>query len=752
MASLVDWLRQRGDDELLSLLRARPDLATPPPADSSVLATRVGVRSSVIRACEDLDAFALSTLEALVVLDADQEPVTLDALTEMLGSAVTHQRVRRTVDELRARALIWGEDEELSLVPAVREAMPHYPGGLGSPAENLSRQRAVEVLAELDTEERRLVDRLAEGSPVGQTKDAGTRVSADTARTPVQRLLARGLLIRRDTATVELPRQLALAVRGDQPMGPVRPEEPAPELSEHGQARVDSTAAGEVLELVRHTEALLDAWGADPPDVLRSGGIGVRELRRTSKALEISEQRLALIVELAVAAGLLATSDDADPQWLPTLHADSWLATGPENRWAELAHAWLDLPRLPGLTGGRDDRDRLLGPLAEELRRPSAPRERRRVLGLLAELPSGYGVREEDATAVLAWRAPRRGGRLRDDLVRWTLGEARALGIVALGALSTAGAALLDDGPGAAAKVLAEALPEPLDHVLVQADFTVVAPGRLEPELANDMNLIADVESAGGATVYRISESSVRRALDAGRTPEDLHTLLRTRSKTPIPQSLSYLIDDVARRHGLLRAGSASAFVRCEDPVLLEEVLANPKTHELELRKIAPTVLISPLPLAELVEGLRAAGLAPVAEGPDGQVVDLRPGRRRVRGRSRASQPVRQPTAADPDQLAELITKIRAGDRARSARRGSALRPEHGRPSAEATLALLRDAAKRERDVWLGFVDSNGVASQRIVRPTGVGGGILRGVDQGRDEPGDFPLHRITSVAMVEED
>src|SRR5690606_17933704 len=64
MSPLAEWLRARSDEALVALLRARPDLATPPPADTSVLATRVGVRSSVARACEDLDAFALSTLEA----------------------------------------------------------------------------------------------------------------------------------------------------------------------------------------------------------------------------------------------------------------------------------------------------------------------------------------------------------------------------------------------------------------------------------------------------------------------------------------------------------------------------------------------------------------------------------------------------------------------------------------------------------------------------------------------------------------
>ena len=108
------------------------------------------------------------------------------------------------------------------------------------------------------------------------------------------------------------------------------------------------------------------------------------------------------------------------------------------------------------------------------------------------------------------------------------------------------------------------------------------------------LGVLADVESKGGATVYRFTPGSVRRALDAGRPPSDLHAFLATHSRTPVPQPLSYLVDDVARRHGHLRVGAASAYVRCDDDALLAEILADKRSAALRLRRLAPTVLARP--------------------------------------------------------------------------------------------------------------------------------------------------------------
>ncbi|MEA5359004.1 helicase-associated domain-containing protein [Amycolatopsis sp., V23-08] len=741
--SLADWLRTESDDVLAELLRTRRDLSTPPPSDSTVLATRAGTPGSVARACEDLDTLTLAVLEACLLAGADRDPVPVEDVAKLAGADITVPLAR-----LRARVLAWGPDDALRVPPAVREALGPFPAGLGTSSPALAGEDLEARLAELPDDERGVLNALAAGPPIGRTRDAGIDLALEKAGTPVQKLLARGLLLRRDDQTVELPRELGIAVRGGV-FAPGTLTEPELPVHPHRASTLDEAAAGEAMEFLRHTESLLRAWSASPPPVLKSGGLGVRELKKLAKDLEIDETQATLLAELAVGAGLVADSETTVPEWVPTTLTDSWLASPTAQRWMTLAQAWLELPRLPGLAGGRDAKDKPVAPLSEELRRPLAPVARRRVLTALADLPEGAGVKSADElVAVLAWRAPRRGGRLRDDTVRWTMAEASALGLVGLGGVTTATRALLADDRPAAVEAILDALPAPVDKVLLQADLTVVAPGPLEPELATEMDAVADIESAGHATVYRITEGSVRRALDTGRTADELHALFKAKSATPVPQGLSYLIDDVARRHGRLRGGVAASFLRCDDEALLAEVLAHPIAAEHDLRLIAPTVVISPDPLHEVLAGLRGAGFAPAAEGPDGRVVDIRPGGRRLPAKARAARrnPGEQAVLTD-DQAERIVSNLRAGDAATARRRGSTVQAHRGGGAdTSATLELLSRATLERREVWIGFVDSRGTASQRVVRPIRVGGGILEGENNER-----YSLHRITSAALVED-
>ena len=423
-------------------------------------------------------------------------------------------------------------------------------------------------------------------------------------------------------------------------------------------------------------------------------------------------------------------------------------AGGPEQRWAALARSWLELPRLPGLIGHKDDGGRLISALSDGVRRPLAPRDRRRVLAGLAELPAGVAPGSVAGLAeLLAWRAPRRGGRLRDEVAGWVVTEATVLGVVALDAISTPGRALLED-PDRLIPALRATLPEPVDHVLLQADLTAVAPGPLEPLLAAELELMAEVESAGGATVYRFTESTVRRALDAGRSVADLHLLLRTRSATPVPQALTYLLDDVARRHGRLRGGTAASFLRSDDEVLIAEVMAHPQAAELELRRIAPTVAVSELPLVELMDGLRAAGFSPAAEDTGGAVLDLTDRGRRTAPRRRPAARLGVPAEPDAEHLAALVSRLRAGDALSQGAPGCRAARSRQRIGASSCCGPRWPSGGPSGSTsWTAA----GSAGELVLEPIRVGAGVVEGRDAVDGMAHRVPLHRITSIAPVEE-
>ncbi|GAA1900087.1 helicase-associated domain-containing protein [Williamsia serinedens] len=786
--TLAEDLAARPDDALVALLAARPDLASPPPAGTAVLAQRALAAPSINLVADDLDLLGVAVLEQVIRLcsaaagrRADEAPgagtTSADDVRDALAGRADDADITARIETLRDRALIWGPDDAIRTAAHAPAALPGRGLHLTGPLAELDTDALRARIDGLGERERELLDTLAQGSPLGRTRDAAP--GADPSR-PVPRLLALDLITRVDDQTVELAPVVGALVRGERTRGPHDLREPVLEAAggpaatsgrRSGIKDVDAAAGGEALELLRHLADTLDVLGTTPAAVLRSGGLGVRELRRVAKATGLDTTLLAFVVEVAVAARLVDNGFPDPPVgvgeavWAPTVAVDTWSHQPAEKRWQTALEAWWTMPRRAWLIGEPGSEGSPTPALAGDLHDVAAPLERRMIVAAMASADPGTSVDIDSLMELLAWRHPRWQRRLHRRSVEATLDEARMVGVVSRGALSSVGRALLDitvdrdprptapesDVDKTLRLAMVAALPEPIDFFLTQADLTITVPGPLTPELATELSALADLESGGAASVYRVTEDSVRRALDTGRTGTEITGFVAAHSRTPVPQSLEYLVADVARRHGQLRVGVASSFVRCEDATTLAAVLAAPVSESLALRALAPTVAVSQAPLRQVLDELREAGFAPAGEDSRGALVDMRDhGIRLPGGRGPRRAPTRRPGQIGPDRLAAVVERMRSHDAAESAT------PARGKAavsagSGESATALLALAVRTGRRVRIGYVDAHGSASRHVVVPSSVGAGQLVTGPTDGDDPGErYSLHRITSVELLE--
>lgn len=804
MATFSDSIRARSDEHLVALLTHRPDLASPSPATLLSLAARATSRASLQRATNTLDAAHLEVLESVTVLDSLGEHITADRVVEAITGGVPPEdvsEVRSILAALEEMALVWSPDgTTLRPAPGVDEVQDPYPGGLGPVGKAHDVVPLPELLADAPPGARSILSALTWGPPIGRIP----AVAGGPAAAPTRWLVQNGFVKQADAQHVVLPRRVAMALRDGRTHQRLSraPLQPSPGTVPRASATVEAESVRAAQETVRLVTELIGAWQVAPPSVLKAGGLGVRDLRRLALRLETSDATAALVAELALVAGLVVDDGDDPATYSPTLDADEWLAADVPSRWASIVTAWFATARAPWLVGSRDERGSLRNALEPELHRAWVPRLRGEVLDVLAGAP-GTALTPDDVLAVLRWRTPRSVPPIESVVALMT--EAEVLGVTGAGALAPGGLVLAavprQTVPDDAVLVelttsLAAMLPDAVDEILLQGDLTGVVPGRPSPALEALLADSADVESRGAAITVRFTPSSVTRALDAGRTGEEFLTELALHSRTPVPQPLEYLVRDAARRHGQVRLGVASSYVRVEDPTLLAGLIDDARLRPLGLFRIAPTVLAATAPIGQLLAALRERGMAPAMEGPDGQIVlaDRRTPRVRVparRTRRPGSGPGARPGVRLPDRsavprterddrparLAALVAALRrdtpatdaqaalgaddgspaptssaarargAGEyRHRDSVRGSAL---PGTTEPVVALGMLREAAADGREVWLDMTGPVGEHQRRRVRPLRVDAGRLRAVDVARESELTVAVHRIISVELV---
>jgi hypothetical protein len=722
--SYADYLRSLDDAALLALFESRSDLTSPVPSDIASLAVRASSIPSLVRAIDSLNKWQLQVLEAAAVL---AEPFTEKELLQH-----TDKSAKFVLSALTDRALIYLGHDGYRIPNNVRDVLGTEIAGLGTPA---LKKLKMKDLADAPAASKKVLDAMVWGPPRGAVADV------KKPNPGLKWLMDEGFVSPVNQQTVVLHREVAIALRGNKIHRELEIAQPEIIGRKVDGKSVQLASISNITTFLRWVEEVLNFWGQEPAMALKAGGIGVRDLRALTEHLGVETECASFIIEVAYISGLVAI--DPDDRVLPTQQFDIWLSQAASVKWENLVSAWLITSRMSGLAAA---------PMGPELDRSSAATIRKKVLAIL-ERADGISPALSSLVAATQWNLPyRRTGGIPAEQIGWIAREAEWLGITGQGAISLYGKLLL---AGEDLDIVDADLPKTVDHILIQSDNTAIAPGPLEHEVSQELDLIADIESRGAATVFRFSEASLRRGLDHGRTGEEILAFLKKTSKTPVPQPLEYLIGDISKKHGKLRVGNASSFIRCEDTALITQIIKDKKVEALGLRRIAPEVLICTHDAHDAMNILRAAGYLPAGEDSQGLLLT---GPRIQRAQTKARPPRIVGEFEQPErQLLEIaIRTIRTGEK--SSAKQSTLRDISSealgslpRTTANETLELLTKYLTETpaKSLSIGYADNNGLVSHRIIDPLKISSGSLMARDHATGEVLTFRIPRITGVAAL---
>ena len=848
--ALAERLALRSDDDLRSLLAVRPDLILPPVPDFAALAARASTRASLQRALDNISRPHQQVLEAIVVLSDDDGggPVTFVQLTAGFLD-VDGEALEEIVAELLQRALVAGSTSEgLLPVGALADALGPYPAGLGRPFRTLARSiprygpaliRAVplvdpeardddamtsasaalaltsltsdpsawdRVLADAPAAAVTLLSRLRD-APVGSTAAGG-----EGATPAVRWLQDRCLLAPLDALHVELPRSVGVALRGHAVFPSLEVAPPATTDRTTRASLRDNAAFGAIAETLRLMTALLNSVSSTPVATLRSGGVGVRELRRVREALRSDDGGTAWLLELAAAVGLL-TLDPDDSRW-KTSRLDSWEALDRDEQWLLLVEGWLAVDRAPALVGSRLPDGTAINALAAEASRPDAPMVRQRLLAVAVELSSGtdHGAANADRAAgsvtgsveaVKLPGSPDRPGTHGDRV------DAKAADSAVVGNSSSAAGSATSRAAGSPttlpvlteqsvvdlatwhqprlhrrfARLLPGMLTEAASLGLTGGGALtdagrLVAEGRFEdaalavrealPEAVSHVVLQADLTAvAPGYLQPEVARGLLRLATPEGQGPATTYRFSADSIRSALdagedaPSILSFL-----RTHSATEVPQALAYLVEDTASRYGSLRIGRAGSYLRTEDDAVTAAVMADPRAAVLGVVQIAPTVLVSPASAPELTALL----RDLGFSPASDAVATvgfsplqvepsaPTRVPPDQLRSRLNPWSVAEEEISAQL-AALRSATPRPADPAVgsdsetllgLETLRAAIRSRSRIRLGTADSEGNHVRQVLVPLSVSGGRLRVVDPETQVEKVVSVHRVMDVEILE--
>jgi hypothetical protein len=729
LRSLADDLRLRTDAEINELLRLRPDLLAPIPTSISELAKSANTAESVSLALGELTATDLTVLEACCALAPDQ-PVTVETLSD--GLCAEAEPVTQSARTLWKLALIWGPADDLRPPAAVRESMGPNPCGLDQVVRSAAAVANEETLAAIQkphafddapANTHELLRELTWQAPV-------IAALGGTAPPTAAWLYERGILKLVGESSFALPRETSLALRHGHLLPTPLPTQPAIHGKSWPRSLVESTAGHSADLFLRTLDRIVESVRLNPPSLLGRGGLASRDWQSRAADLRIPVAQMATALEVGWQAGWIA--DNGAGSLLPTT---SYLETADNpraQRWADLAMAWLQMPRRPWQNGPQTVGRNAVTPLSPELADEQIPVIKAHLLEALVAAESS--LPPAVILPWLVWRQPRLNPSAQ--VVSELISQAETLGITGLGAISRTGDLVAQHASrNRIGATITPLLPELSDRFVLQADHTATATSPLTARAERRLGLVAEFESGGGATVYRFTHKSVARGLAHGERPEDLTSWLRESSDTNLPRSIEVLIEDAARAQGEVAVAAASATLQASADTI-DKIVVDPEFGSLGLVRLSDDVVCTQVGPEELLARLQSAGYATHRLTQDPEPASTQPEWPNAISAQSESEGLRKRVIAALRQIEKGVKDLTITPQPLDlAHEGPMSVPE-----------FLTNAAANRSPVQLEFSDDSGSLQSHAIDPITVSGGTATVFDRTTNSIRSIPLSRVLSA------
>ena len=204
------------------------------------------------------------------------------------------------------------------------------------------------------------------------------------------------------------------------------------------------------------------------------------------------------------------------------------------------------------------------------------------------------------------------------------LGLAEDLGLAVEGWTTSWFGRLVAGREGALADA-ASHLPAVQERIILHADGSIIAPGPLDTKVEARLRKIADTESIGLASTYRLTPLSITHGLELGENVAAIRQMLVQLSGSPLPQPIEYLLTDVEKRFGKLLIGPGNlewrSQISSQDAVLLTEISSDTRLKPFALHRQAPELLACRFEPSVVYFGLRECGFLAIRVDASGEVI-----------------------------------------------------------------------------------------------------------------------------------